>query len=354
VTLPTALPPQPFQASLARLLAALDGARKILICTHDNPDPDSIAAGYALCRLLEVHLGATCVLAHGGVLGRAENRTMVELLRIPLVPFAELNADDFDAFGLVDTQPVHHNHVLQPSVVNGRPLFCLDHHPVVPGPILAWADIGGRYGSTSTLATCYLQVAEVPLDGSLATALFYGIKSDTRDLGREVHDVDVWAYAMLVPRTDMSVVSRIEHPVQPRQHFATLARAFQNTQVYGQVAMVDLGAVYIPDVIAECADALQAAEGVHWAIAVGEHGDHIYASVRVNQGNGSAGTLVITAIRSFDNGNAGGHDSMAGCRLRMATGTSTAERSKQRQLLRDALLRAANVHDHRPVPLCPP
>jgi nanoRNase/pAp phosphatase (c-di-AMP/oligoRNAs hydrolase) len=342
------------RSSLAQLLSALHGARTIMVCTHDNPDPDSIASGYALCRLLEVHLGARCVLAHGGVLGRAENRTMVERLRIPLVPFAELNADDFDAFGLVDTQPVHHNHVLQPDVVKGRPLFCLDHHPLVPGPVLAWSDIGGRYGSTSTVATCYLQAGEVPLDGSLATALFYGIKSDTRDLGREVHDVDVWAYAMLIPRTDMTVVSHIEHPVQPRQHYATLARAFQNTMVFGDVAMVDVGAVYIPDVIAECADALQAAEGVHRAIAVGEHGDHVYASVRVNLGGGSAGDLVIAAIQGFPNGNAGGHDSMAGCRLRLPTTATASQRQQQRHALRQALLVAAHADHHTAVPLCPP
>ena len=42
----------------------------------------------------------------------------------------------------------------------------------------------------------------------LATALLYGIKSDTRDLGREVSPDDVWAYSHLVPKTDMPTALR--------------------------------------------------------------------------------------------------------------------------------------------------
>jgi nanoRNase/pAp phosphatase (c-di-AMP/oligoRNAs hydrolase) len=346
------LTPPDMQASLQRLLAETAGARSVLVCTHDNPDPDSIASGYALCRLFEVHGNRKCVLVHGGVLGRAENRAMVELLRIPLVPFSSVNIDDFDVVGLVDTQPVHHNHVLQPDVLKQKPLICLDHHPVVPGPPMLWSDLGGRYGATSTLATCYLHAGGVPLDGSLATALFYGIKSDTRDLGREVHDVDIWAYTTLIARTDMSVISRIEHPPQPRPYFAAMARAFHDAQSFDDVAMVDMGDVYVPEVIAEVADALQSAEGVRWAMAVGSHGDHVYASVRVNGSGLSAGTLMTNIIVEFPTGNAGGHSSMAGCRVRMPPGHDAAARQQTRIRLQQAMLRGVGVSHATPRAFC--
>jgi len=174
-----------------RVDALLDVAGKnanVLVCTHDNPDPDAIAAGFALGELLRARAGATYTITHGGVLGRAENRAMVRLLKIPLVPFARVDLSAYDVVALVDTQPAHGNHRVTPAHLQGKRLVCIDHHPAREWDEGApdFADVGGDYGATSTMLTCYLDSAEVAFDPAVATALFYGIKSDTRDLGREV------------------------------------------------------------------------------------------------------------------------------------------------------------------------
>src|SRR6202000_2483851 len=95
-------PPPASDFDLGRALAGLAGRKSVLIYTHDNPDPDSLAAAMGLERLLEHELRATVTLTHGGIVGRAQNRAMVDTLRLPLVPSERLDPDDFDTIALVD------------------------------------------------------------------------------------------------------------------------------------------------------------------------------------------------------------------------------------------------------------
>lgn len=320
------------------LLEVMKGKKRALICTHDNPDPDSIASAYALGRLLEQKRKIPFTLTYGGVLGRAENREMVKLLKIPLVPIHRIDFDEFDVVGLVDTQPEVGNHGLTAERVEGKHMICVDHHPArLLSKEAAYADVGGDYGATSTVLTAYLHAANVVLDRNLATALFYGIKSDTRDLGREVSGIDVWAYSYLVAFTDMPMVSAMEHPRLPRDYFAVLMRAIQKAEVHGSVVSCDLGEIYIPDLVAEIADKLSRADGMRWSVVVGEYDGEVYASLRCNDRRYSAGKLVREVIAHYPNGSAGGHGSMAGARLPLE---DKAKSATGRTRVRRAFLRA--------------
>src|SRR5215471_5404384 len=103
-------PPTPFD--LAHALGGLAGRRSMLIYTHDNPDPDSLAAAMGLGRLIEHEIGAHVTLTHGGIVGRAQNRAMVETLKMPLVPVERVSPDDFESIALVDSQPETGNNSL--------------------------------------------------------------------------------------------------------------------------------------------------------------------------------------------------------------------------------------------------
>ena len=324
-----------------QLLAAVEGGTRALICTHDNPDPDSIASAFALGRLLEQKRDIPFTLTYGGVLGRAENRAMVRLLKIPLVPISRIQLDEFDVVGLVDTQLDVGNHSLDAARMEGKRVICIDHHPArLLFKNAAYADVGGDYGATSSALTAYCYAAGVVFDEVLASALFYGIKTDTRDLGRQSSQADVWAYSHLVGLTDMALVSAIEHPRLPRSYFSVLVRAVQHAQVWGNVVACDLGETYIPDIVAETADRLVAAEGMRWAIIVGEYDGQVYASIRVNDRRYSAGKLVREVIQRYPEGSAGGHASMAGARLPHGPRqkTRSARTRVRRQLLRDLVL----------------
>lgn len=337
------------QERVAFLLNVVGGGDRALICTHDNPDPDSIASAMALGRLIEAKTKIPITLTYGGILGRAENRAMVRLLKIPLVPVHKIDMDDFDVVGLVDTQPEARNHALPAERVTGKKMICVDHHPARDQSREAdYADVGGDFGATSTLLTHYLHVAGVEPTTDLATALFYGVKSDTQDLGREVSDKDLWAYTHLISKTDMQLVSAIEHPRLPRAYFGVLMRAIQKANVHGNVVSCDLGEVYVPDLVAETADRLSFAEGMRWSLVVGTYQDDIYASLRVNDRRYSAGKMVREAMIQFPTGSAGGHGSMAGARLPHSPKSKSAgARTRARKKLLRALIEATGVDAQR-------
>src|SRR4051794_38119520 len=155
--------------SALRARAAASGRRppKALVLTHDNPDPDSIAAALGLRRLLEAD-GFEVTLALGGIIGRAENRAMVRELRIPLVPLERLDLSTFDAVGLVDTQPQTGNNSLPDD---RKPDIVIDHHPPREASNgVLWRDIRSEVGATATIVYEYLKLAGLSLDSTLATA----------------------------------------------------------------------------------------------------------------------------------------------------------------------------------------
>jgi nanoRNase/pAp phosphatase (c-di-AMP/oligoRNAs hydrolase) len=57
-----------------RLFSVLAGYQGCLIVTHDNPDPDAIASGWALKCLITEKLGLPAQFVGSGAIVRAENR----------------------------------------------------------------------------------------------------------------------------------------------------------------------------------------------------------------------------------------------------------------------------------------
>jgi nanoRNase/pAp phosphatase (c-di-AMP/oligoRNAs hydrolase) len=71
--------------------------------THDNPDPDAIASGWGVCVLVEQVLSVPTKLLARGVITRAENRTMVDVLNPPLRLNETWPLSENAALVLVDT-----------------------------------------------------------------------------------------------------------------------------------------------------------------------------------------------------------------------------------------------------------
>src|SRR5262245_3958000 len=107
-------------------LSRVAGRGPALILTHDNPDPDSMAAAEALRALLESEADLRCTVARGGIVGRAENRAMVNLLGLQHVDVHDVDWKSYPTIGLVDTQPETGNNSLPPG---HRIDIVIDHHP---------------------------------------------------------------------------------------------------------------------------------------------------------------------------------------------------------------------------------
>jgi nanoRNase/pAp phosphatase (c-di-AMP/oligoRNAs hydrolase) len=286
--------------------------KRPLILTHDNPDPDSIASALALAQLFRETCGLESKIAFGGIVGRAENRALIKVLRLPLVPMSKVEPSEHDLFALVDTQPANGNHSLPPGVTAE---VVIDHHPPREESWSAtFADVGGDYGATSTILVEYLRAAGLTPTPEVATALFYGIKSDTQDLVRETEKVDVDSYAFLLPLVDKVALRQIENPLLPPDYFRLYHHALEKARVYGDVVAVDLGDIYTPDMVAEVGEHLMSLEGMKWSLAYAVYKDMLFLSVRVRDKRMNAGRL-IREICAKLGGSAGGHGSMAGARL---------------------------------------
>lgn len=293
---------------LKRLLRAFRGRKRVLVLTHDYPDPDSMASAVALKRLVERRLSIEVEIGFGGIVGRAENRAMVKAVKCPIRPIADLDLSTYQGFALVDTQPRTGNNSLPAGKV---PDVVLDHHPLRPQTRRArFHDVRTRFGATATMMYEYLRAARFRLDTDLATALFYGIRSETQGLTREANLRDRQTYIRLLPHVDFRKISEIEYAGVSRQYFGLMGSALANTTLYGGVAVTSLGEISNPDFCAELCDMILRLESTRWALCVGHMAGIMYLSLRTRERNGHAGRVIARIVGR--EGKAGGHGMMAG------------------------------------------
>ncbi len=305
---------------LAELLGALEEAGDVLVLTHDNPDPDAIASAAALAFLLREEAGVTTTLAFGGIVGRAENRALIAELGVDFHRMGILEVAPGTAVALVDTQPRTGNN----SLPEGRiASIVIDHHPVRPeAAATTFSDVRPAYGASCSILVEYLRAAGLEPERPLATALFYGIQSETMDLGREVSGPDVEASLYLYPRSDPAAISRIRHARVPPTYLQSVHEAIERARLYNGVMCVPMGRLDYPDLGAELADMFMRVDGVEWTIASGRYHDELLLSVRTYEQQAHAGDMVRRVIR--DRGSAGGHGMLAGAQVPLR-GRSDAE-----------------------------
>ena len=337
------------KAKLDRLVQYARSHRRALVLTHDNPDPDSIAAGVGLAYLLEKSAGVDAVVAFGGIVGRAENRAFIRVLKLPVVPVSRVAFDDYDLICMVDTQPEQGNHSLPPRHF---PDVVIDHHPERPdtrfSPI---ADVGGPLGATSTVVAEYIRASGLEMPPHIATALFYGIKADTRDLGRQTTKADVDAYLWLFRMADKEALGEIEHPTLPAEYFRLYRTAIDRALVFDSTIVCDLGDIYAPDMVAEIAERFMYLDDMRWSLSFGEYEDALYFSLRTNDRRMNAGRLIREVIEAHG-GSAGGHGTMAGARVPVK-GLSAAATKRLREEIVQDFLRAFGIRTRKPRKLAP-
>jgi nanoRNase/pAp phosphatase (c-di-AMP/oligoRNAs hydrolase) len=293
---------------IAALRKILDSARKTLILTHDNPDPDAIAASLGWQYLLRSVFELESTIAYGGLVGRAENQSMIQHLRISMTPLERINFQDYSHVALVDTQPMTGNNSLPESVI---PDMVIDHHPLrdqtrkVP-----FYDVREKVGASSSIVVEYLRIMKVPIQPRLVTALYYGIKSDTQDLGRRANPLDMDNYLFLFPQVQRELLNRIVHPKVSADYFRVLNRAFKKARIHGTALTTSVGRTRNPDMVAEVADMLLRHEGVEWVLTLGTHRKALILSIRTSDLRGGAGILAQDIVRGV--GTAGGHGMIAG------------------------------------------
>ncbi len=276
---------------------------KIHILLQHDPDPDAIGSALALRELLGRNRATTPIVTFGEVT-RPENLAMIRLLEIQIdrITYEDLHQDGA-RLAMVDVQPPYFKKPL------GRVDLVVDHHPKRTAFSARFSDLRTNYGATSTIFTDYLRAAGMEPSQRLATALLYGIKTDTLFLERGSHMVDVEAFSFLYPFANRALITKMERPALPREDLEALGRALSRLRLSDGVAVIHMGEVKREDVIPQMAEFSLQIEGVEWGIVSGLSGDRVVIAARNVGYVKSAGDIMK---RLFDDiGSAGGHRAMA-------------------------------------------
>jgi nanoRNase/pAp phosphatase (c-di-AMP/oligoRNAs hydrolase) len=245
----------------------------------------------------------TAPIASFGAVNRPENLAMLKLLEIEVNQITVEDLKDYDRIVLLDVQPSHFREILPHVHV------IIDHHPETERLDALFKDIRPYYGAASTILTEYLQADDSKITQRLATALLYGIKTDTLLLERVAVDSDLYAFSYLYPMANHRLIRQMERPQLPRGDLSLLSKAFENPLIVEDVIFAHLGALSREDIIPYIADFCLEVEGIEWAVASGTYEGNLIISAR-NYGNTrSAGEVMKAAFSSL--GKAGGHRAMA-------------------------------------------
>ena len=276
---------------------------RIAIVLQDDPDPDAMSSAIALRTLLGRNKQTTPIFAFKPVT-RPENLTMTHLLEIEVAQASSEKLRSYNKIAMVDVEPNYFGEKLPHADI------VIDHHPGYPTGLWPFEDVRVGYGACATIMTEYLVTAEERISERLATALLYGIRSDTLALSRRVTDNDIRAFVHLYPLANYNLLRQIDRPELPITFARTLAHAMGRLQMRDGLITIYLGPVERDDLIVQVADFCLQFEGVEWVAVGGKLGNNLVIAVRNHGvGRGNAGELVKRLFN--DIGNAGGHRNMA-------------------------------------------
>lgn len=272
-----------------------------------NADPDALASSVALKRLLR-NWGRSLEILRINEVTRPDNLAMIRYLRIPAKLWQPEKAASYDAFAMVDSQPAH-----SPAFAELMFSLVIDHHPftnvapnLAPG---AYCDIRPGIGATSSIMAQFLNGVRIRPGPLLATALLYGIRTDTGTFERSGGEEDLRAYQWLSRYADNNLLRRISRSEYLRSWLPFFSRAFRSlVDCRGGGAYAQLNEIKSPDLLVAVADFFTKVHGLKWIAVSGVFEKTV---IVVFRGDGSRDIGRFADACFHDAGSAGGHRNMA-------------------------------------------
>ena len=212
-------------------LNSIPKGSKVAIFCHDNPDPDALASGLAMLELVE-KIGLSGSILHGGLIEHQQNRAMVQLLEIPtrrLILDWEVS-DAINNSEVIITVDFH-----RPGANNILPVDCIpniviDHHTVEDTVAADIVLVRSEFSSTSSLITSLLMSLNHQISTKTATALAFGIKTDTLGFTRDFNAVDLRALSWLNAFVDREIARSIEIPPRSQETLESFYNAREQSR----------------------------------------------------------------------------------------------------------------------------
>ena len=285
-------------------LVSLIRGKKVVIQTHNFPDPDAIATAFGLQYLLKIK-GIESDIVYFGRFDKLTHRLMTEQLKI-----STTNAYDYagspDGYIInVDGQKNNANF----SELIGHEFACIDHHPWVTDYEYEFMD-HRIVGACATIIVDYFLENNVEIPKDVATALLYAIKVDTQNFTKSVTEDDINAFALLNPLADQAMILRLDSNELEIDDLRAYGAAIQNLY-----ASDGLGFVHIPfdcpdRLIAMVSSFILSLDCVVLSVVYADRGGGMKFSLRSELPTLKAGDLVHMALEGIGDG--GGHPMMAG------------------------------------------
>jgi nanoRNase/pAp phosphatase (c-di-AMP/oligoRNAs hydrolase) len=333
-----------------RLLRALAGKKRILVTTHQHPDPDALASSIAMHHLLRERLpDATIELSIRGTIGGGVNEAFNRHIDLGAVPWNPVRVRQYDAIVLLDVQP---NFAYSPLSEDLAPTVVVDHHRARGRrPKCAFCDIRPDVGSACSIVFGYFMELEVPIPPELATTMLYGIESDLAGAAGAPATLDNLALSSLTLLADTQRLYLMRYVTLPQNYYQAYARGLASAMWYDAALLSHLGEIDTPEKPAVIADFLLRFDAVHWVLVTATQNRKLILSLRTRSKDRSAGDMMKRLLRNLGEG--GGHRTKAGGFIPLTEGGGEAEVERLRKTLRRRLLRNLKVRAERGVRLVP-
>ncbi len=325
-----------------RFLAGLHNVPRVTFVSHVQPDPDGLGSMIGLAHLVESCLGVPTRLTRDGHISRSENRAMVDLLDLDLVPIDDISWKPGEKVVMVDSQPNTGRHTFGDDV----PVYAVVDHHQTPGDLedVEFVDVRCGLGATCSMVTSYLMEQELPLPPRIATGLLYGIETELNGYPREASVLDDSAVQFLYPVADKELLAKIRHAPLPQVYFECILQALQSSFIYDRLVISWVNELPQPEMAAQVVDFMIRLEDVDWAVCAGVFEDQLILSVRTCLAHGRAGEILRQVVGKL--GRAGGHDRRAGGFADLPSKSATAIEQIQGELRR-RLLKALHIEECR-------
>ena len=283
---------------------------KILIVCHDNPDPDSLASALAMKHLCD-SLGHTSTIIHGGMIEHQQNRAMVKLLEMDvrkLILDWEIEdlLNESDVVICVDFSHPGANNILPTTCV---PHIVIDHHASEVRPAGDVILVRSEFAATSSLIASVLMNSGVEMNSKVATALAFGIRTDTLGFTRSFNAVDLRALSWLGAWIDWDLMRSFESPPRSQEVLAIFRQALKDATLDEGLMLAPVTEMADRDALSQVADFLLPTEEVDIVVAYGVRMSKVIISARSTNDSIHLGKILS---KTFAQGSAGGHKEMAG------------------------------------------
>ena len=157
--------------------------------------------------------------------------------------------------------------------------------------------------------TEYLRAAKIRPSPKLATALFYGIKTDTDNFVRASLPNDINAFRYLYKFTNMNLIKKIESSEITQDTLASFRIAMKRLTFLRDIAFIHMGEVDNPDILVIIADFFLKMAEATWCVVSGSWDEKLIIILRNAGFRFDAGKMAQKLFGQL--GSAGGHKDAA-------------------------------------------